>query len=283
MDYRLLDFGQGRRLEAIGPYRIDRPCPAAEGAQKARPAQWADVDARYLRRRGNLGGWEFIRPWPASAHFDAGGVRLEQRPTPFGHLGVFPEQVPNWSWLQRLIAAMRAAAGDLAPPRLLNLFAYTGGSTLAAAAAGAAVVHVDASAPSVAAARRNAVLSQLEGAPIRYLTEDVRNFVAREGRRKETYEGVLLDPPAYGHGERGQAWRIERDLWPLLEQCFHLCRAHRGLFLWTGHSQVKPLEVIDWVQRNVSWKVELESGKMEIRDLQGRPLNAGHYVRGRWG
>lgn len=159
-----------------------------------------------------------------------GPLQFELRPTPFGHLGVFPEQAANWDWIG---ARIRRAKGPL---RVLNLFAYTGGSTLAAAAAGAEVVHVDAAKNVVAWARRNAELSNLADAPIRWITEDARKFVRREINRGERYDAVILDPPSYGHGPGGEVWKIERHLPELLADCGKLTEGRREFLLLTCHS-----------------------------------------------
>ena len=181
--------------------------------RSARPELWREPHASYDRNAAHRGSWQPAGFLPAAWAIRHDGWSLELRPTPFGHLGVFPEQAANWDWLaERIRQAGR-------PLRLLNLFAYTGGSTLAAAAAGAEVVHVDAARNVVTWARHNAQLSGLDAAPIRWIAEDVQKFVAREIRRKNEYDGVILDPPSYGHGPRGQAWNLPRDLGPLLEAC----------------------------------------------------------------
>ncbi len=228
--YQLLDFGEARKLERFGPHVIQRPCPAAETLPVARPELWLEPHAGYRRGSGSRGSWQPAGILPAAWTIRHDRWSLELRPTPFGHLGVFPEQAANWDWLSRTIRQ----AGR--PLKLLNLFAYTGGSTLAAAAAGAEVVHVDAARNVLAWARRNAHLSGLDSAPIRWISEDARKFVAREIRRNNAYDGVILDPPSYGHGPRGPAWNLQRDLWPLLEACAALTARRRGLLLLTCHT-----------------------------------------------
>jgi len=228
--YELVDFGQGRKLERFAGVLVDRPCPAAEHADQSDAAAWVAVDLRYERTADNQGAWRQRRPAPKKWAIKHDRVTLELTPTPFGHLGVFPEQAANWDWIADRI---RRAGRRL---KLLNLFAYSGGSTLAAAAAGAEVVHVDAAKNIVAWARRNAKLSGLSDAPIRWIDEDAPTFVRREIKRGNQYDAVILDPPSYGHGPKGEAWKIEGDLMTLLEGCRELTRTSRAFMLLTCHS-----------------------------------------------
>jgi 23S rRNA (cytosine1962-C5)-methyltransferase len=223
----LLDFGAGRKLERFGKLILDRPSPAAEGLDRRHRDWWQAADFRFLE----ASGWSPESPpenwlWKLEPH------TLELRLAPFGHVGLFPEQIGNWRWL-RLLAKQSPR-----PIQVLNLFAYTGGSTLALAAAGAHVVHVDASQPTVKWARRNAELSSLANHPIRWIVDDVREFVDRELRRKRRYDLIVMDPPAYGHGVDGRDWQIERDLDSLVEQCLQLISPKPVGFLLTGHSPV---------------------------------------------
>lgn len=227
--YQLLDFGRGRKLERFGPFLLDRPAPV-RAARRSHPALWRGAHGRYERRRGQRGAWVPAGGLPRSWTIAHAGATLELRPSPFGHVGVFPEQAANWDWISQ---QTRLARG---PIRVLNLFAYTGGGTLAAAASGAQVVHVDAARNVVAWARRNADLSGLGSAAIRWIVEDVRKFVRRELRRGRRYHAVILDPPSYGHGARGEAWRIGRDLLPLLSWCAELTQEERVFVLLTSHS-----------------------------------------------
>lgn len=279
-DYQLIDFGRGRKLESLGGYTVDRPSPAAECSQPALSERvWAGADARYwLDRRA----WEFRRPWPAGLVLHAGPFRLPFRPTPFGHIGCFPEQAAQWSWLARWAASFPAGSP---PANCLNLFAHTGGSTLALASAGAAVTHVDAARPSVQAARQAAADSGWGAAPIRYLVEDAGRFVSRELRRGRRYRAVVLDPPSYGHGPDGKAWRIDRDLWPMLDECLALLEGPRCLLLLTGHGE-RPDEhqIGDYIRRNFPREpgmrpLQSSVGRSELKDRNGRSLDAGFFVR----
>ena len=228
--YQLLDFGHGRRLERFGPLRLDRPCPAVEELSKTDPSLWERVDARFVRIEKDQGQWESEGELPPRWTISHGQVSFELKRTEFGHLGLFPEQAANWDWIVRQL-------GECSEPiRVLNLFAYTGGSTLAAAGAGAEVVHVDAARNVVAWARRNAELSGMREAPIRWIAEDALKFVRRELARGNKYDAVILDPPSYGHGPRGEVWRLAKDLPRLLEMCAELTAGRRRFALVTCHT-----------------------------------------------
>lgn len=201
-DYELLDASDGERLERWGRYVLRRPDPQIiwRGAQK-HPA-WKNADAVYKRSSQGGGGWTRNR-LPDRWEIGYGKLRFVLKPMGFKHTGLFPEQAANWDWFSEKIA------GAGRKIRVLNLFAYTGGATVAAAAAGASVVHVDASRGMVAQAKENAALSGLGDAPIRYIVDDCKKFVEREIRRGNRYEAVIMDPPSYGRGPSGEVWKIE--------------------------------------------------------------------------
>jgi 23S rRNA (cytosine1962-C5)-methyltransferase len=213
-DYALLDSGDGRKLERYGPYSVVRPEPQCLWRPRLGGQAWADADAVFEPAdEEDAGRWRFQRPlsetWPMAWR----DVRFHGRFTAFRHLAFFPEQAANWAWLdERVREAVR-------PPRVLNLFGYTGVASLAMAAAGAHVTHVDASKKAVAWARENAELSGLSDRPIRWITEDARKYVQREARRGSQYEGIILDPPKYGRGPGGEVWRLFEDLPELARLC----------------------------------------------------------------
>jgi 23S rRNA (cytosine1962-C5)-methyltransferase len=194
------------------------------------PAIWPAADARLERISPTAGRWADRRELPERWTIAHDSIRLELKRNEFGHVGVFPEQAEVWDWI---LARLRAVRG---PVRMLNLFAHTGGSTLVAAAAGAEVVHVDAARNVVAWARRNAEISGLAGAPIRWIVEDAGKFVRRELKRDSGYDAVVLDPPSYGHGPRGEVWRLSKHLPKLLQGCAALTAARRRFILLTCHT-----------------------------------------------
>ena len=281
--YQLLDFGQGRKLECFGTYVLDRPSPAADDAIKAKPQLWSQAHASYgiardvdSARRIDAAWNRDLPPWPVSF----GPVVLESRLTPFGHVGVFPEQAENWKWIAASVERRRAAGRAF---KVLNLFAHTGGATIAAAAAGAEVTHIDAAAGAVAWARRNAQLSGLGASPIRWIAEDVRRFVARELRRGNGYDAVILDPPTYGHGPKGEAWKIAENLPPLLSDCARLTDGRRTFVLLTCHSPGFGGEVLSELlhRAGIDAAQNVECGPLDLRTDDGRTLPSGNFAR-RW-
>ena len=229
--YELVDFGDGRKLEQLGQYLVDRPCPAAQNARRRDPSAWSAADARYERMDAGEGDWLVQEGVGKSWRIRLGSLCLELRATASGQVGFFPEQIESWNWLAKQLNRPDERLS------VLNLFAYTGGSSLSAAAAGAAVVHVDSSKSAVSWARRNADLSGLSDAPIRWIVEDAAKFVRREIRRGNQYDGIILDPPSYGHGPKGEVWKIDRHLRELLFDCAQLVRSDQPLLLLTCHSQ----------------------------------------------
>lgn len=240
-NYELLDFGGGRRLERFGDFVLDRPALGTEDVKPARRPLWQQADARYEADRTASGAWS-IRSKALQGNaegspgwsLDAGAFSLGLRLAPSGQVGAFAEQAENWTWIADRVRQFREQFD--AAPRVLNLFAYTGGSTLAAAAAGAAVAHVDSSSSVVNWARENADSSGLGKAPVRWLVEDARKFVQREIRRGNTYQGIILDPPSYGHGGGKRVWKIDQDLEPLLAECLELSAGELAFLLLTAHT-----------------------------------------------
>lgn len=219
--YQLIDFGQGRKLESFGGRLFNRPSPAAEGEPRRSPELWRDADSFFDAGKRQ---WTHHTPLQSAIEVVFDRFRMPISPTPFGHLGVFPEQAPNWRWL-RTTAPDPALVGpqstttdaivrdDAVPQKGLNLFGYTGASSIAMAVSGLAVAHVDAAKQNVSSARSAARINGLAEHPIRYLVDDAVKFVAREVRRGNRYHTIVMDPPAYGHSPSGKAWRLERDLW----------------------------------------------------------------------
>ncbi|MGO8691332.1 MAG: class I SAM-dependent methyltransferase [Thermoguttaceae bacterium] len=270
--YELLDFGKGRRLERFGEVTLDRPCPAAEQIARADPAAWPLADARFDRGEAPEGQWTCRRELPEQWSVTHGPLVLELKRTIFGHLGLFPEQAANWPW----IAAQVAPAPAM---RVLNLFAYTGGSTLAAAAAGAEVVHVDAAKNIVAWARRNAALSGLGRAPIHWIAEDALKFVKRELRRENRYDAVILDPPSYGHGAHGEVWRLSKHLPRLLELCGQLTAGRRRFMLLTCHTpDFEPTRLARMMADALDCDA-IDAQPLTIRAATGRQLPSGVAVK----
>ena len=204
-DYQLLDASDGERLERWGKYVLVRPDPQIIWKGERKAPEWKKADGIY--RRANTGGGKWVKKeLPEEWNISYGELSFVLRPMGFKHTGLFPEQAANWDWFSKLIKE----AGR--PIKVLNLFAYTGGATVAAAKAGASVCHVDAAKGMVAQAKENAKLSGLENAPIRYIVDDCKKFVEREIRRGNKYDAIIMDPPSYGRGPSGEIWKIEDSI-----------------------------------------------------------------------
>ena len=236
-DYALLDSGGGRKLERYGVYEVVRPEPQCLWTPRLPESRWAGADAVFDPAGDEDDGrWRFKgqappETWPLGW----GPVRFHGRFTNFRHLAFFPEQAANWEWLEGQVRGAAQASSD--PPRVLNLFGYTGVASLVMAAAGAAVTHVDASRKAVAWARENAELSGLADRPVRWITEDARKYVQREVRRGSTYEGIILDPPKYGRGPDGQVWRLFEDLPELAGLCAQLLSANARFLVLNAYAE----------------------------------------------
>lgn len=275
-DYGLVDSGNGRKLERYGRFRFVRPEPQAMWAPAA--AGW-DADAEFLPASDEDGGgrWQFQSPvprdgWPMAWE----EVRFTALPTPFRHLGFFPDMAPVWRW-------MRDQVADLDAPECMNLFGYTGIGTLALAAKGARMVHVDASRKSVEAARGNATLSGLAEAPVRWIVDDAARFVAREVRRGRRYDGILLDPPKYGRGPEGEVWRLEEDLPALVADAARLLdERSRFLFLTVYAVRMSALAIGELLRQSLGHLGgTIECGELGVRE-EARGLVLPTAIWARW-
>ncbi len=259
-DYEVLDTSGGEKLERWGDYILVRPDPQVIWNTPHEHAGWKHKNAHYHRSAKGGGEWEFFslpEEWTISYPLSGPGnadpsvpqaskatcaapqkmhlLTFRLKPFSFKHTGLFPEQAVNWEWFSQIIRDSLAKNPDR-QPRVLNLFAYTGGATLAAAAAGAAVTHVDASKGMVSWAKENAAASGLSSAPVRWLVDDCVKFVEREIRRGSKYDGIIMDPPSYGRGPKGEIWKIEEGLWPLLELAGQLLAKHPLFFLLNSYT-----------------------------------------------
>ena len=231
-DYEVLDCGGGEKLERWGSYILRRPDPQAIWPQRA-PEEWGKAQAWYHRSERGGGSWEFFAELPERWQVSYGDLRFFVRPTGFKHTGLFPEQAANWDWMAGLIRR-RAAAGR--PVRVLNLFGYTGGASVACAAAGAEVCHVDAAKGMVQWAKENRALSGVPEERVRWIVDDALKFVAREARRGRAYEGVLMDPPSYGRGPGGEVWHLEDELYRLVSAAAGALSDDPLFFLINGYT-----------------------------------------------
>ena len=216
-DYELLDCSSGERLERWGKHILIRPDPQVIWTTPKRHPGWRNPSARYSRSSSGGGHWD-KNDLPASWQITYGDLRFNVKPMSFKHTGIFPEQADNWDFIQRTIKrAKTERLRDDKPFQVLNLFAYTGAASVAAAAAGASVCHVDAARGMVAWARENAKASGLEEAPIRWIVDDCAKFIEREIRRGKRYDAIIMDPPSFGRGPNGETWRLEDDIFDFVK------------------------------------------------------------------
>lgn len=228
-DYEVIDCSKGEKLERWGDYILVRPDPQVIWDTPRKEKGWHKMNAHYHRSKKGGGEWEFFDlPQQWSIHYRS--LTFQLKPFSFKHTGLFPEQAANWDWFSELIKK----AGR--PVKVLNLFAYTGGATIAAAAAGASVTHVDASKGMVTWAKENAASSGLADAPIRWIVDDCVKFVEREIRRGNHYDAIIMDPPSYGRGPKGEIWKIEESIHPLVKLCAQLLVDRPFFFLINSYT-----------------------------------------------
>ena len=228
-DYTVIDTSSGEKLETWGKYSLIRPDPQVIWKTEKKHALWKNADASYKRSKSGGGAWSENR-LPESWHIKYGDMTFLIKPMGFKHTGLFPEQAANWDWMRGLIE------GAQRPISVLNLFAYTGGATVAAAKAGASVCHVDASKGMVAHAKENARLSGLQDAPIRYIVDDCKKFIEREIRRGRKYDAIIMDPPSYGRGPTGEVWKIEESIDDFVMLCANVLSDDPLFFLLNSYT-----------------------------------------------
>ena len=212
-DYEILDMANGEKLENWGGYTLVRPDPQIIWKNKSFPDKWKNANATYKRSKTGGGAWSYRTKLPAAWQIKYRNLVFNIKPMGFKHTGLFPEQAVNWDWMMHKIKNSRR------PIKVLNLFAYTGGATVACLAAGASVCHVDSSKGMVAWAKENVISSNLQDKPVRYIVDDVIKFVQREIRRGNTYDAIIMDPPSYGRGTSGEVWQFEENIADLVELC----------------------------------------------------------------
>lgn len=272
-DYEVLSTSDGEKLERWGKYILLRPDPQVIWSTDKKLPEWKKLNAHYHRSVKGGGEWEFF-DLPNVWEIEYGNLKFRLQPFSFKHTGLFPEQAVNWDWFSSLIRQRKAENPDK-PIRVLNLFAYTGGATLAAAAAGAEVVHVDASKGMVTWAKENAEASGLAAAPIRYLVDDCVKFVEREIRRGNKYDGIIMDPPSYGRGPKGEIWKIEESLHPFVKEAAQLLSDTPLFFLINSYTTGLQPAVLSYMMN-----LELVSrfgGKVEASEI-GLPVKENGLV-----
>ena len=257
-DYELLDSGDGRKLERFGKYVLARPCSQAMWRPSKGAAEWERADASFDREDGNR--WHGRSNLPKDWQIETAGIRFKLGGTDFGHLGIFPEQRAQWRWLRQQVK--ERGEGEQRKISVLNLFAYSGGSTMAAALGGAEVCHLDASKGMVEWARENARLNGLQDHPIRWIVDDAHKFMKREIRRGHTYDAIILDPPTFGRGAGGEMYKIERDLKETLGLVKELLSERPSFVLFSSHTPGLSQIVAENILGQLFPTARLESGEM---------------------
>lgn len=276
-DYEVIDTSSGEKLERWGEYLLVRPDPQVIWNTPKLHSGWKKKNGHYHRSNKGGGEWEFINlPKEWSIHYS--GLTFRLKPFSFKHTGLFPEQAANWDWFTELIHC----AGR--PIKVLNLFAYTGGATLAAAKAGASVTHVDASKGMVTWAKENAAASGLSDAPIRYLVDDCVKFVERELRRNNRYDAIIMDPPSYGRGPKGEIWKIEESIYPFVQAAAELLSDNALFFLLNSYTTGLQPAVLSYMLHSALAKKH--GGKAEAAEI-GLPVSSNGLIlpcgaTGRW-
>ena len=275
-DYELLDSGDGRKLERFGKYVLARPCSQALWRPARSPADWSRADAAFDREDGNR--WHGRSNLPKDWQIETAGLRFKLGGTDFGHLGIFPEQRAQWTWIREKVRRKKEEGRSI---RVLNLFAYSGGSTLAAALGGAEVCHLDASKGMVEWARENARMNGLAERPIRWIVDDAHKFMRREIRRGRKYEAIILDPPTFGRGAGGEMYKIERDLQETLGLVRDLLSDRPAFVLFSSHTPGLSEVVAQNILGQLFPSAKLEAGEMLLEGAS-LPCPSGIYCRAVW-
>lgn len=276
-DYEVIDCSQGEKLERWGDYILVRPDPQVIWNTKKANKGWKKMNGHYHRSSKGGGEWEFF-DLPQQWTINYKELTFNLKPFSFKHTGLFPEQATNWDWFSSIIKKADK------PVKVLNLFAYTGGATLAAAKAGANVTHVDASKGMVNWAKENAVSSGLKDAPIRWLVDDCVKFVEREIRRGNKYDGIIMDPPSYGRGPKGEIWKIEDSIYPFVQLCTQILSDNPLFFLINSYTTgLAPSVLTYMIETEVTYKF---GGHTESEEI-GLPVSSNGLVlpcgaSGRW-
>ena len=258
-DYEILDMANGEKLERWKNIVLVRPDPQIIWKNKSFPNKWEDVNARYIRSSTGGGNWDFNKKVPANWQIKYKDLTFNIKPMGFKHTGLFPEQAVNWDWM---IDKIKYAGREI---KVLNLFAYTGGATVACSYAGASVCHVDSSKGMVTWAKENIISSGLEKNPVRYIIDDVVKFVNREIRRENKYDAIIMDPPSYGRGTNGEVWKFEENIADLVELCTRVLSDKPLFFLINSYTTGISSTVLENILKlNIKAKGKLSSGELGL-------------------
>ncbi len=276
--YELIDCGNFEKLEKFGSYILIRPEPQAVWGKRLSESEWENLaHARFVAFNSSSGNWEKIKPmpdeWVLNYQSKLLNMNFRLALTSFKHVGIFPEQAPNWEYIYESIQGFKGSE----QPKILNLFAYTGGASLAAKAAGADVVHVDAVKQVISWSRQNMEISKLDN--IRWAVEDARKFVKREVKRGKKYHGIILDPPAYGLGPNGERWKLENDIQEMMQDVAALLDSHQHFLILNTYSLGFSSLIINNLMKNLFGDVGIETGETALISRSGLTLPLGVYGR----
>ena len=277
-DYKILDMADGQKLEQWGNVILSRPDPQIIWKNKSFPAKWKQINATYHRSKTGGGSWEYNKKMPDKWQIKYKNLTFNIKPMGFKHTGLFPEQAVNWDWM---IDKIKLEKREI---KVLNLFAYTGGATVACLSAGASCCHVDSSKGMVAWAKENVASSGLSKKPVRYIVDDVQKFVKREIKRGNKYDAIIMDPPSYGRGANGEVWQFENNIYDLVELCSNVLSDNPLFFLinsYTTGISSKVLENILNLTINKKFKGKTTSGEIGL-PMENSSLVLPCGIYGRW-
>ena len=258
-DYEIIDMANGEKLERWGDIILVRPDPQIIWKEKTFPNKWKMANAKYHRSKSGGGSWEYKKPLPSSWNIRYKDLTFQVKPMGFKHTGLFPEQAVNWDWMRNKIKNANR------PIKVLNLFAYTGGASVACLSAGASVCHVDSSKGMVNWAKENVLVSKLQDKPIRYLVDDVIKFLDREIRRGNHYDAIIMDPPSYGRGTNGEVWQFEENLDGLVQKCMKVLSDNPLFVLINSYTTGISCTVLENILRiNCKYKGKITSGEVGL-------------------
>lgn len=280
-DYKILDMADGQKLERWGDVVLARPDPQIIWKSKSFPSKWKEINAEYHRSKTGGGAWEFKKKMPKQWQVKYKKLIFNIKPMGFKHTGLFPEQAVNWDWMIEKIKKEKKNKKEV---KVLNLFAYTGGATVACLSAGASVCHVDSSKGMTTWAKENVISSGLQDRPVRFIIDDVVKFVNREIRRGNKYDAIIMDPPSYGRGAKGEVWQFENNIYDLVELCSNVLSDDPLFFLINSYTTGISSQVLKNILNMVidkKYRGEIDAGEIGL-PMENSKLILPCGIYGRW-
>ncbi len=280
-DYKILDMADGQKLERWGEVVLSRPDPQIIWKSKSFPSKWKEINAEYHRSKTGGGAWEFKKKMPKQWQVKYKKLIFNIKPMGFKHTGLFPEQAVNWDWMIEKIQKEKKNKKEV---KVLNLFAYTGGATVACLSAGASVCHVDSSKGMTTWAKENVISSGLQDRPVRFIIDDVVKFVNREIRRGNKYDAIIMDPPSYGRGAKGEVWQFENNIYDLVELCSNVLSDDPLFFLINSYTTGISSQVLKNILNMViskKYRGEIDAGEIGL-PMENSKLILPCGIYGRW-